>query len=418
LKHIFHHIARILRIVADRITISSGSDGHCFRPSSLVPSSLLKVTLLTLLSTALHIRSDAHNNYGLPNTFFEMDSVQRDSAIHDLRLKHLKQPANRAYIRQLAEAYTAKNKIDSALIFWNFLSALQPRNDSIFFIQAQLYYDMDRLDKAAQKTQKAHALRPARHLYQDMEALIYYRHVKFDTALSICNNVLDRSPDDGNALLLKGIILRDQGKHDSAMVQFNKCLKANPANTEALIYRADEYVLLKKYNDALRDYTAARADLSTSADVLNNIGICYYQSGEYRRAIDFFKKATAINRFHPQSFFNQGLSYYHLGKPDTAFADIKAASDIWDDCFLDSCRTYSQDAAYYLGMCYKKTGDLRAARRIFVILRYEKYHKDLTSEIRLIDFAFFLSRYWYYIVLLVCLEIGLVIVLGNALRRR
>src|SRR5208282_4156401 len=106
-----------------------------------------------------------------------------------------------------------------------------------------------------------------------------------------------------------------------------------------------------------RDYTAARADISTSADVLNNIGICYYQSGEYQRAIGFFKKATSFNRYHPQSYFNQGLSYYHLGKPDTAFADIKEASAIWDDCLLDSCRTYSMDATYYLGMCYKKTGD-------------------------------------------------------------
>jgi tetratricopeptide (TPR) repeat protein len=251
-----------------------------------------------------------------------------------------------------------------------------------------------------------------------MVALIYYRHVKFDTAFSISGNILARSPGDVNALLLTGIILRDEGKHDSAMVQFDKCLKADPANAEALTYRADEYVLQKKYNDALRDYTAARADLSSSADVLNNIGICYYQSGEYQRAIGFFKKATAINRNHPQSYFNQGLSYYHLGKPDTALADIKEASDIWDDCFLDSCRVYSMDAAYYLAMCYKKTGDLKSARRMLVILQYEKYHKDLKPEIRLIDFSFFISRNWYYILFLIGLEIGLVIVLGNALKRK
>ncbi len=383
----------------------------------LLKKTIYRILILTLLTTAINSRIDAHNNYGLPNTFFTMDSVERDAAIRDLKVKHLKQPANRTFIRQLAEAYTAKNKIDSALIFWNLLSTQLPRNDSLLFIQAQLYYDINRLDKASNKIKKALSLKPENQIYSDMVALIYYRHMKFDTARSVCNDILAKYPDDVNAMMLLGIMLRDEGKHDSAIEQFNKCIKAAPANTEALTYRADEYILQNKYNDALRDYSAARADLSTSADVLNNIGICYYQSGEYQRAIDFFKRSSAINRYHPQSYFNQGLSYFHLNKTDTAFADIKVAESLWDDCLLDSCRVYSMDATYYLGMCYKKTGDLKAAKRIFVILQFEKYHKDLTPEIRIINFAFFISRNWYYILLLLGLEIALVVVLGNALKR-
>jgi tetratricopeptide (TPR) repeat protein len=376
-----------------------------------------KIILLMLLGTALCCRSGAHNNYGLQNTYFEMDSARRDVVIRDLTRKHYKQPSNHAIIRQLAEAYTAKNKPDPALTYWKILSALQPRNDTIYFIQAQLYCDLNRPDKAVKKIQQAIKLRPKNITYLDLLAQIDYRLAKYDTALSLCNDILDKSPNDVNAMLLSGIILRDRKKNDAAMDLFNKCLKIDPANTEALIHRADEYVLRKKYNDALRDYSAARADLSDNADVLNNMGICYYQAEAYQKSIALFNKALHINNFHPQSLFNQGLSFYHMNEPDTAVSDITKASVIWYSCGGDSCHAYFLDAVYYLGMCYKKTGNLKAARRNFLLLKQEKYTKDLTSEIKLIDFSILISRYWYYILLLLLLEIGLVIILGNALKR-
>jgi hypothetical protein len=75
------------------------------------------------------------------------------------------------------------------------------------------------------------------------------------------------------------------------------------------------------------------------------------------------------------------------------------------------------DARYYLGLCYKKTGDLPAARQQFVWLQKEKYPIDLTSEIRYIDFALFISQNWYYFILLLLLVIGLLIAIYKIVRR-
>jgi tetratricopeptide (TPR) repeat protein len=381
-----------------------------FRPSSFF-------ILLVLLLSSFYGRCAAYIVYGPQNDFLEMDSADRDAAILTLSVKHFKRPSNPIYIRQLADAYTAKGQTDSALTYWQLLSARQPLSDTALFMQAQMYYDMGRLDSAASLAQRAVDLRPGQLGYLSLLAMTAYRLHNADTAFSICQDILALSPADPDALLLAGIILRDEKKDSAALSYFDRCLKADPANTDALVHRADEYVLLKKYNDAIRDYSAARADLSGSADILNNIGICYYHSGAYQQAISFFKKAILINHLHPQSYFNKGLSYYHLNELDTATIDIKTASAIWDTCYTDTCHANFLDAIYYLGMCYRKIGDLPTARSHFELLQRDGYHRDLSDEIRLIDRALFISRSWYYFLLVLLLTVGLIIVLVRMMRR-
>jgi len=345
------------------------------------------------------------------------DSACRDSVIHALYTRHLKHPSDPVLISQLAKANTVFHR-DSALSYWQLLFTLQPSCDSALYKQAEIYYSIDSFANAAQLLAQASQLRPDRLDYMKMQALADYRVHHVDDALGVCENILKLIPSDADALLLSGIILRDQHKDSLAIERFDRCLKDNPGNIAALIDRADEYVLQKKYTAALQDYSAARADLSDDADVLNNIGICHYQSGSYKTAIDFFRKAVLMNHLQAESYFNKGISYYHLGEADTASYYIRTARSLWDSCHTDSCHACYLDAVYYLGMCYKKTGELTAAREQFTLLQKEKYHIDLSSEILYIDCSHFISHNWYYIVILFALFIGLIIAIVKIIRKK
>lgn len=290
-------------------------------------------------------------------------------------------------------------------------------NDTALYTQAQLYNNSNDLDSTALLAQMAVNLKPDEISYLELLASTDYRLQKTDAAMYLCDQILAANPSDVNALLLSGMILRDQRKDSAALERFNRCLKADPSNTDALTHRADLYVLMKKYNDAIRDYSAARADLSDNADILNNIGICYYRSGAYQRGISLFKKALIKDHSNAQSYFNEGLSYYHLNELDTATIYIKAASAIWDTCATGSCHASFQDAMYYLGMCYKGIGDLPTARSHFELLQHEGYRIDLGPEIKIIDRALFISRNWYYFPLLFLFTIGLIIALVRFIRR-
>jgi tetratricopeptide (TPR) repeat protein len=393
---------------------------HCSKtcPQVLPKSIFCKTILITLLFSALTEISAAHARYEFQNTYTAMDAVQRDAAIAELSAKHFKKPANPLLIRQLAEAYTAKNESDSAISYWSLLANIETQNDTAFYTLAELYCNANSLDSALSMIEKAVALQPARTDYISLQAITLYKLQKTDAAQALCEKILTQSPSDVNALLLSGIILRDQKKNEAAMERFEKCLKADPANTEALVYRAELYLQADKYNEALKDYIAARADLSANADILNNMGICHYKSGAYQEAINFFRKAIAVDRHHPQSYFNEGLAYIHLNDLDTASRDIKTASALWDTSKVDTCHSCFLDAIYYLGMCYKKTGDLPAARKCFESLQKENYSQDLSNEIRMIDVALFISRNWYYIAAVLILFILLMIAIIKVIRKK
>lgn len=372
--------------------------------------------LAPLIFTGVLIGLCKNANSQPQTAFYKMDSTQLTTAIKELTALHIKKPLNAIVINQLAQAYSAAANIDSSLIYWKLYCALKPTNDTAFYTIATIYNAINNADSILAYSNKAFAIKPDCIPYLELKALASYKLHLYDSALVTYDRIIALSPTNLNALLLSGIILQNQAKHIEAIKRFNQCLITQPANTDALIYRADEFVLQKKYNDALRDYAAARADLTTNADVLNNIGICYYQSGEYKKAIIFFEKAIAINKQHPQSYFNKGISYYHLNSIDTASTNIKTAGHIWHTSHADTSGVNYLDAIYYLGICYKKTGNLTAASNCFELLQKQKYKVDTAPELKLISYARYISRNWYYFVLLFLLLTGLLIAIVRLIK--
>ncbi len=347
----------------------------------------------------------------------DADTAAIDSVIQVNLKQYAKHPKQATYLSTLAESYNQKKNVDSALLFYRMLSDLDPNNDSLYSKQADLLLQKGATDSAADMIEHALAIKPQYVPYLSSYATILYKSHKEDSAATVCEQILSLNPSNTQALLLAAVVYSRARKYDNALEYLDRCLRVTPSATEALLRRADIYVIQKRYNAALTDYTAARADESANADIFNNMGICYYQSGDYSRAIQYFKKALFIDHLHPQSSYNKGLSYYHLQHFDTASVDLKSAATVWDTCSTDTCHAYFQDAMYCLGVCYKKVGDLETAKKHFQLLQKEGYHKDLSNEIKRIDSALFIAQYWYYFVLLTLLVIGLVIALYKWIRK-
>lgn len=388
------------------------SKGRCLLRKNYAIKLLLCLSILTYSGCASAFEAFDDNN-----PFAGYDYTRLDSAIHITSARYSRYPKNAGLIHQLAELYAAKSETDSSLSWWQRLEALQPANDTLPYEQAQILYDAARYDSAYTAIRRSLAIRRDNINYLTLAAITAYRLHQTDSALAHSQQALAIDSRNVNALLLSGLCLRDQQHYDDALIQFSHCLEASPSHTDALIHRAEIFVLLKNYNNALRDYSAARADLSENADVINNIGICYYESGGYDEAIGFFQKAIQLNSRQPEGNFNKGITHYKLHQYDSASTDLRTAGVMWDSCQNDSCHARYLDAIYYLGLCYKKTGNLAEAQKQFKFLQKEKYKTDLTDEIQHIRYALFFSRNWYYIVLGVIAAIALIMAVIRMLRR-
>ena len=153
------------------------------------------------------------------------------------------------------------------------------------------------------------------------EALILYEKGDYSASKDILNTIISSNKNHANALALMAQILYNQDQKDIAHVFTKKALSVDRGNI-----RANELdVLLNKKNDAeiklesLDDidtlYEEAydlyvQGDLATSSEILEKLldfddkhsealammGLIYYQSGMFAKAIEFYKKSSKINK--------------------------------------------------------------------------------------------------------------------------
>ena len=90
---------------------------------------------------------------------------------------------------------------------------------------------------------------------------------------------------EGNRKYLKG-------DYKGAIKVFNKLLKTESGNIQALINRGLAYLDLWKYDEAIADFTQVINIDNENADAYRNRALAYYSLDKEKLALDDYKKAT------------------------------------------------------------------------------------------------------------------------------
>ena len=97
------------------------------------------------------------------------------------------------------------------------------------------------------------------------------------------------------------------------------------AGAASLYRKAVEYQKAMKWQKAIATYNELLRIEPMSAEVYNNIGVCYEKQGQVKMAAKSYEKAISINpRFYP-SYNNLGIIYYRLKNFDKARAAYEQA---------------------------------------------------------------------------------------------
>ena len=90
--------------------------------------------------------------------------------------------------------------------------------------------------------------------------------------------------------------------------------------------------MAKKYDEAIEYYKKAIAINPNYADAHANLGVNYIQKGKFDEAISNLKEAIKIDQMNAGAHFNLGLVYDKKGKIDEAIFEYEKTIDI-DPCF-------------------------------------------------------------------------------------
>lgn len=86
-------------------------------------------------------------------------------------------------------------------------------------------------------------------------------------------------------------------------------LAQDPENYQHRVQLGNTYYDLGDFLRAIDAYERARQLRDDSADVLTDLGVCYRETGQPRRALEAFDKAAALDPRHWQSRYNAAVVY-------------------------------------------------------------------------------------------------------------
>ena len=136
------------------------------------------------------------------------------------------------------------------------------------------------------------------------DALICYKHAKFGyttqssvfTCLkALSDNTISKKDHDATRINL-GIIYNNKSKPRMALEQFEIAYNNENMRAETLLNQGNSLLLLKDYDGALEKYQASlENNLEDISAIYFNKGMAHEYLGNIDKAVDFYKKAVALN---------------------------------------------------------------------------------------------------------------------------
>lgn len=207
----------------------------------------------------------------LGRLYREVNRINDALAIYQKFLGSSDKSIQYSALLRLARLYRSLNQPNEAIQTYKEALARQPADSSEAQRQlGDLYFDIDDLKNAEEMYRKVYDgergndMKVLRRL---VETLI--RQEKFAEAQKLLQDkVLRDRPDDAEGLVLQGFALLRQRKADEAVASFNRVLDKNPDNIDALHYRAfAQFFMQADLDKAVSDLLRVR---SLNANAINS----------------------------------------------------------------------------------------------------------------------------------------------------
>jgi tetratricopeptide (TPR) repeat protein len=112
-----------------------------------------------------------------------------------------------------------------------------------------------------------------------------------------------------------------------------------------------------KVDEAIAELQSMEASTPNTKGLDLELGIAYYKKSDYVKAVEFLKRAVAVDASNNEATQLLGLSYYLNGYPSQAIPLLEKVQ-----AWLPRANV---DASYILGICYIQTKNYPQARKAF-----------------------------------------------------
>ncbi len=144
-----------------------------------------------------------------------------------------------------------------------------------------------------------------------------------DAAMRFAEQAVSKNPQDTNAWLFKGDLLRAQGKIEPALSAYEQVLKLQPDNTPANINKAYLEIATGKFDAAKASIDVARKATPNSLIVFYTQALLDFRQGKPEAALESLQQVLRVAPEHMPSILLSGAVQYSLGSMPQAELHLK-----------------------------------------------------------------------------------------------
>ena len=264
-------------------------------------------------------------------------------------------PKNSAGYELKAELYLTAEKFDEAIEQLNKAIEINPKSVSGLLTRARLSIIKGETEDAKKDIGRVQQLQPNSPQALLLLSAVYEQEEKYGDAARLLEQLLEFNPANTQLRMQLAMNYSMGDFHDAAIGEFSKVIRQDPKNWLAKYSRADTYLNVGKHKEAIADYEAALEInreydnllnnlawvLSTSPvddvrdgkravelalkacevsnyekpHILSTLAAAYAESGDFKNAVKWAKKAVEIGREDIQEQLEHELKSYSKKKP-------------------------------------------------------------------------------------------------------
>jgi tetratricopeptide (TPR) repeat protein len=206
-----------------------------------------------------------------------------------------KSPFNTEFNRRLGEVYLQKGEPDSALAQYNIIIQRDSTGFEAWYDKGMLLARLKDTTGAIKALERSFALLPIN--YSGMALANIYAAKKNPRALDICNILLaqDSMAVQTEPVYMKGVYYTEVKEYDSAIKQFDLCIRRDWKMTDAYIEKGIIFFERKKIDSAMKIFNMAATVSNTDADAYFWMARCYEAIGDKQEAAANYDRACSLD---------------------------------------------------------------------------------------------------------------------------
>lgn len=201
------------------------------------------------------------------------------------------------------------------------------------------------------------------NLCEGMEKNLFFLQIKansyiyledFENTRIVLEDLLKISPDNVNAFINIGQILKKEFHYEEAISYFDKALEIDNQNCEALMFKGESLLNLFRYDEA-KEYIDRAFEISKDFPYVWYLkGRCESQMENYEAAVEYYDKATEMQPDFEKAYYDKAICLMILGKTEEAKAAFNIIFDLNPEKYEDSRRDLSGAIVDHISHVFSK----------------------------------------------------------------